>query len=359
MLFAGYSFAWSASWQYVCDFNWNNETVDFTNGGSISPLELTSQSQQYQEPVEVWCLSIPNDTSTSGQHVGLEVTNQDPNQGSDAPLAMRTSNTQQSGNSLPFYLCLGKEETDHLCVSQVNDKRTYDWGYSPKDPSIAPDIFQLVSKDDPADPCNDGSGKAQWCADGFMISKGPFNNIAYIHIKTKPGIIRGAPPAPGIYQDIVTATLNGNLGTNMSLPEPSTVDITKETTATMTLEATLRPDCRIDSAPDVPMKGSFSSQLSQQQQIGVTCTNTTPYSMSFAGANDITGWHQMKSETNSDMLRYQIYSNSTHTALWNNTQSFIGSGLQQNHDIYYATDPSQANLPAGTYQDTETLTVSY
>ncbi|SFM97016.1 Spore coat protein U (SCPU) domain-containing protein [Izhakiella capsodis] len=327
-------------------------------GGAISPLDLTTTKQVYQQPVQVWCDTAPDDTSTSGQEVGLVIDTQStPN---TTTLSLSPPTTSLSNNLLPIKLCLGRRNATQLCLSSIYDKRTYKWGGGSSKVSLSSLMFIDMNPKDKkyGDKCHDGKGEP-WCADLWGYA-GPYRNMIAVHFVTDPLAIANAPPAPGKYTDKITATINGNVGTGKGdwSVFPSAVDFSGEDNPTIYLTATLEPDCRIDSAPDVSMSGNLSSQLSSEQTITVTCTNTTPYTMSFAGANDIAGWHQMKSDTNSDMLRYQIYSNSTHTALWN-TQKFTGSGLLQKHDIYYATDPLQANLPAGTYQDTETLTVSY
>ncbi|OON41132.1 hypothetical protein BTJ39_03950 [Izhakiella australiensis] len=348
--------AYTVSWDHVCDFAWQNETIDMNGGGAISPLDLTTTSQDYQQPLSIWCKSIANDTTTLGQHIIFTLQSQS-NTTSGNELALAPMQAQLSPNNLPIKFCLGKKGATQICVTQINQQVEYAWGG--KGASFVPFMFQQVTGHEPDDPCHGGSGPAGDVSVWNPLFRGPYNNIAHVHFVTNPVMIKGAPPAPGKYSDVITALISGNVGTGMKGLWPTAVDFSTQNNPTITLTANLKPDCRIDSAPDVAMSGNFSSQLSQTQQITLRCTNTTPYSLSFQGANDSAGWHQMKAQTGDSMLRYRIYSDAAHRQIWNNNQHFVGSGLAQSIPVYYATDPAQPNLAAGTYQDTETVTVSW
>lgn len=356
LFFVGFTYAYTVAWTHICDFAWQNETIDMNGGGAISPLDLTTTSQDYQQPLNVWCYNIANDTKTSGQHITLTLQSQS-STASGNELALAPDATRLSQNTLPIKFCLGKKGATEICVTQINQPVNYAWGGSSSAPSFAPSMFQEVSGHEPQDPCHYGIGPAG--SDCAHLKWGPFKYIAHVHFVTNPIMVVAAPPAPGEYRDTITALVSGNVGTGLGRFMPTAVDFSAENNPTITLTANLKPDCKIDNAPDVAMSGNFSSQLSQTQQITLRCTNTTPYSLSFQGANDIAGWHQMKAESGGGMLRYQIYSDAAHRQIWNNNQHFVGSGLAQSIPVYYATDPAQPNLAAGTYQDTETVTVSW
>jgi spore coat protein U-like protein len=101
-------------------------------------------------------------------------------------------------------------------------------------------------------------------------------------------------------------------------------------------------------------------------QLSVTCTRTTPYSVSLsAGANagglNAFGSRAMKSGTNT--LAYQLYLDAARSQVWGNgTNSSVyagtGTGSTQQLTIYGRL-PSVAQAAPGDYTDTVTVTITY
>ncbi|MFC0228342.1 Csu type fimbrial protein [Serratia aquatilis] len=343
--------AWAvtADWKHICTIHWDNEVIDFTAGGAVSPLELADTPQDYSQAVHVWCYEAPDVTTGDAQHIGLVIEQQS---SATSFLAMSTNQANQS--LLPFVFCLGNHGSNLLCVDAVNKKLTYDWGTDPSIPALMPQIFQKVTDGEMPDDCKAHNDCHRW----LPFHSGPYDYVAHVHITTDPKQIASSPPTPGTYSDVIHLRLNGQVASGRKLlPD---FDLSQTNNPTVTLQATLKDDCRIISTPDVNFDGAFSSELWHLQSISVRCTNTTPYTISFQGLNDINGWHQMKSQTSDTFLRYQMYKDISHTQVWDGSKTAgVGTGKEYVVEVYYATDPSQPNVPAGVYKDTVTMTLSY
>jgi len=62
-------------------------------------------------------------------------------------------------------------------------------------------------------------------------------------------------------------------------------------------------------------------------------------------------------------LNYQLYRDAAHTNIWGETVGTdtlqdVGTGLAKNHFVYGAIPAAQV-VPAGAYQDTITVTISF
>ena len=100
--------------------------------------------------------------------------------------------------------------------------------------------------------------------------------------------------------------------------------------------------------------------------LNVTCTKTTPYSVSLsAGANagnaSAFGSRVMKSGNNN--LPYQLYLDAGRTQVWGDGNSSgvyagTGTGSQQQLTVYGRL-PSLNGIVPGNYSDTVTLTITY
>ena len=110
-----------------------------------------------------------------------------------------------------------------------------------------------------------------------------------------------------------------------------------------------------------------STPLDATSTLSVTCTNTTPYTVSLnAGANaggaSNFGARTMKSGTRT--LGYQLYLDTGRSSVWGDgtassaTVAGTGTGSAQSLSIY-GRIPSLAGVVPGSYSDTVTVTVTY
>lgn len=110
--------------------------------------------------------------------------------------------------------------------------------------------------------------------------------------------------------------------------------------------------------------GLLSTEMNASTTFGVQCSNTTPYNVGLSAGqhsgNDINA-RQMALGSNS--IGYQLYRDSARNEVWGNTVGTdtvpaTGSGMQQNLTVYGSVPP-QVTPPAGTYEDTVVVTVTY
>ena len=132
------------------------------------------------------------------------------------------------------------------------------------------------------------------------------------------------------------------------------------TVATVTLVVTKA--CVINTANmdiDFGTKALISQFTRFTQTVNVTCTNNEGYSVSFDnGAHYQAPWRRMTNGT--DLMNYNLYQPNT-SVIWNVAQpmTFTGSGVAQNFTLDAVIDPTQANLPQGSYQDSVIMTLNY
>ena len=104
--------------------------------------------------------------------------------------------------------------------------------------------------------------------------------------------------------------------------------------------------------------------------IGVTCSNTTPYYIGLAPQNvaGTTGAGTMKGTGgNTNSITYQLYSNSSLSTVWGNTATTTsvgngvagtGSGTAQALTVY-AKVTGSTDVKPDTYSDTVQINVNY
>lgn len=109
-----------------------------------------------------------------------------------------------------------------------------------------------------------------------------------------------------------------------------------------------------------------SSAVDASSTLNVTCTNTTPFSLSLnaglnAGGASNFGGRVMKNGTNS--LPYQLYLDAARSTVWGDgagSSVYHGTGTGNSQAVaIYGRLPSLAQVAPGSYSDTVTVTVSY
>jgi len=132
-------------------------------------------------------------------------------------------------------------------------------------------------------------------------------------------------------------------------------------TATSTVTLVVTKACALNSYQNVDLgsQALVSQFTSVTRAITLTCTSDEGYLVSFDnGQNYQAPWRRMASGANH--LGYNIYFPNT-TTVWNTTQNLSqkGTGLQQTVNFQVTVDPTQANVPVGTYIDNVTLIINY
>lgn len=142
-----------------------------------------------------------------------------------------------------------------------------------------------------------------------------------------------------------------------------------ETTSTLSVNATVTSNCTVSTTAlnFGNVNVTSGTNVDGTGGISVTCTNGTAWAAS-ANAGSGTGatltTRKMASGTN--LLNYALYTDSARTIVWGDAAttatakiSGTGSGSAQASTIYGRVPSGQTTLPAGTYADSVTVTVTY
>jgi spore coat protein U-like protein len=129
--------------------------------------------------------------------------------------------------------------------------------------------------------------------------------------------------------------------------------------------ATINPSCNLSTGNlNFGSKGLLTSNTDATNSLGVTCTNTTPYSVGLnggtSGAADPT---KRKMTAGAASVTYGIYRDAARSLPWGstigtNTASGTGSGVATAF-TGYGRVPVQVTPAPGTYTDTVVMTVTY
>ena len=137
-------------------------------------------------------------------------------------------------------------------------------------------------------------------------------------------------------------------------------------TATMPVTITIQNACNVSSVAPTTLnfgtQGPLVANVDQTSTITVTCTSGAPYNIGLdgGGSGNINA-RVMVNGANS--VGYQLYSNSGRTTVWGttigtNTVTGTGNGTAQPYTVYGRVPP-QTTPPAGVYNDTVNVTVTY
>jgi len=141
-------------------------------------------------------------------------------------------------------------------------------------------------------------------------------------------------------------------------------------TANLQVQITLVASCAI-SATTLNFGsgvGLLTSAVNGSTTVSVTCSNSTPYTVSLDGGNvsgSTVATRLMAGTATGNTgttIQFQLYSDSGRTTVWGNTSgnwvSGTGNGSAQTLNVYGQV-PTQTTPKPDTYQTTVTATVSY
>lgn len=136
-------------------------------------------------------------------------------------------------------------------------------------------------------------------------------------------------------------------------------------TDNMPVTITIQDACDITTAPttlDFGTQGPLLANVDGVSTIAVTCTTGAAYDIGLdgGGSGDINA-RVMTLAT--DDVGYQLYQEAGRTTVWGDTVgtdtvASTGTGVEQYFSVYGRVPP-QATPPAGVYNDTVTVTVTY
>jgi len=111
---------------------------------------------------------------------------------------------------------------------------------------------------------------------------------------------------------------------------------------------------------------SLNTNVDNNAQLSVTCTNGLPYEVGFGLGLNAQGTQRRMDDGSNNFVTYQIYKDSSRTQILDanfgvgspGTISATGNGNAQSIDVYGRVPP-QSNPPAGTYADKVLITMVY
>ncbi len=174
---------------------------------------------------------------------------------------------------------------------------------------------------------------------------------------------------PGTYSSTfsgIGAELQYGIGTLLSCGL-----LTTTATTSFIVQLTVNVSCTVTSTSavnfgNVTVSPSVTSK--GQGAVSVQCTNTTPYQIGLdngqgSGASGPAA--RLMTGAGGATLTYGLYQDSGLSAVWGNTagtggntQGGTGNGNTQSYTVY-GRIPPQASVPAGNYNDTVAVTVTY
>lgn len=129
--------------------------------------------------------------------------------------------------------------------------------------------------------------------------------------------------------------------------------------------ASVAPKCRIDTANDMNFgsaPSNFAANIDQQSTITLTCTRNTAWQVGLDDGQHALGTTRRMAGASAHVV-YELYRNAARSLRWGttlngDTVAGSGSGLAQVLAVHGRVAP-QAPMPAGTYADKITVTVTY
>lgn len=134
-----------------------------------------------------------------------------------------------------------------------------------------------------------------------------------------------------------------------------------------TTSATVPGHCTIDAATDLDfgnVPGLIDANHDQASTITMTCTNRTAWNVALDnGQNASGGVRRMQRDGGGSHVTYELYHDPSRTQRWgatrgSDTRVGTGTGNPQNVTVHGRV-PAGQSIPAGTYRDTITITVTY
>jgi spore coat protein U-like protein len=138
-------------------------------------------------------------------------------------------------------------------------------------------------------------------------------------------------------------------------------------TANLGVQITITAACTLTGGTlNFGNQGILAANIDQSATMGVTCTNTTPYTVGLdKGANgaSVTTRKMKGGATNTEFVNYSLFSDAGRVTNWGttigtDTVAGTGNGSAQTISVYGRV-PAQATGSPGAYTDTVTITVTY
>lgn len=134
------------------------------------------------------------------------------------------------------------------------------------------------------------------------------------------------------------------------------------TAGAMNVSAVDTPSCTVSALPlDFGTQGLLQNYVDGSSTVQAACTLGTSYTLTFGAGNGPGATPQLRYMTNgSHTLAYTLYTNSSRSVVWTDTQGVQGTGTGASVNVpVYARIPAQTPPPPGTYNDQVVVTIAY
>lgn len=148
------------------------------------------------------------------------------------------------------------------------------------------------------------------------------------------------------------------------------------TTGSFTVSTTVVSACNVTSATALTFPNydpTSATPTDGSSTINVTCTKNSPYVIALNyGANGGTVANRVMKDSGTDTLNYNLYTDTGYANVWkdattcnvpatlgSNCDGGTGTGNTAQTYTVYGQIPASQNVPAGTYNDTITITVTF
>lgn len=165
---------------------------------------------------------------------------------------------------------------------------------------------------------------------------------------------------PGTYQSNFTGSPDTTISIGLGLLGCAGL-LSQSTTADFIVRAVIDKNCTVTTlSVNFGSVGFLSSNVDQTGQVRVTCTLSTGYSVGLGVGAFTPTTRRMTQGAN--IIVYGLYRDNARSQGWGDTAGAMptgtGTGVTQNYTVYGRVPP-QTTPPAGTYNDTVAVTVTY
>lgn len=139
-------------------------------------------------------------------------------------------------------------------------------------------------------------------------------------------------------------------------------------TSNFQVQATVSASCNIAANPltfATPYNPTVGTEVDGQTTLDVTCTAATAYTIALNAGNGVGATVATRKMTSgANTLDYALYREAARTSIWGTTTpaetvAGTGTGAAQTLTVYGRILSGQTTVPAGTYTDTVTATITF
>ena len=175
-------------------------------------------------------------------------------------------------------------------------------------------------------------------------------------------------------QNVTAGSYQNNNDTQVSLlyafsqdKQPTTEDVlasqsSNQSSNSLSVTTNYENSCNLISASDLNFghMNDLSQAVTSSTTVTLSCPLNTSWKVNLDQGMNYDGTTR-RMRKGSDYIAYELYRDAQYSQLWNNSGASQGTGNNgtQTIPIYGKAGPSSAAVPAGEYQDTITVTLTY